>query len=61
VNGISTEVADASRVLSKGEVIVNSPVNTNVQNNNNVQGGGGVASTFNDQFNELLKLSMLNS
>jgi hypothetical protein len=61
VNGISTEVADASRVLSRGEVIVNSPVNTNVQNNNNVQGGRGVASTFNDQFNELLKLSMLNS
>jgi hypothetical protein len=61
VNGISTEVADASRSLSRGEVIVNSPVSTNVQNNNNVQGGGGVASTFNDQFNELLKLSMLNS
>lgn len=61
VNGISTEVADAGRTLSRGEVIVNSPVNTNVQNNNNVQGGSGVANTFNDQFNELLKLSMLNS
>jgi hypothetical protein len=61
VNGISTEVADANRASARGEVIVNSPVSTNVQNNNNVQGGGGVASTFNDQFNELLKLSMLNS
>lgn len=61
INGISTDVVDAGRTLSRGEVIVNSPVNTNVQNNNNVQGGGGVSSTFNDQFNELLKLSMLNS
>jgi len=37
--------------------IVNAPVSNNVQNNNNVQ-GGNVADTFNNQFSELLKLSM---
>jgi hypothetical protein len=37
--------------------IVNAPTNNNIQNNNNVQ-GGNVADTFNNQFNELLKLSM---
>jgi hypothetical protein len=60
VNGMSTEVADASRSLTTSPFIVNAPVNNNVQNNNNVQ-GGNVADTFNNQFNELLKLAMTQS
>jgi GH24 family phage-related lysozyme (muramidase) len=56
----SSAISDSRQQIESQPIVVNAPVNNNVQNNNNVQ-GGNVADTFNNQFNELLKLSMLNS
>lgn len=58
VNQSSIQVADASREASGAPIIVNAPTNNNVQNNNNVQSGGSPAEVFNNQFNELLRLSL---
>lgn len=58
VNQNSVQLADANREMTGAPIIVNAPTNTNVQNNNNTQGGGSPAETYNAQFNDLLKLAM---
>lgn len=58
VNSASTEIASANRELTTSSIFLNAPTNNNVQNNNNVQSGGSPAEVFNNQFNELLRLSL---
>jgi GH24 family phage-related lysozyme (muramidase) len=53
----SSAVSDSKQEMTAQPIIVDASTKNNVQNNNNVQ-GGNVADTFNNQFSELLKLSM---